>query len=559
MKMNQEKSGFFGCMLDCSRNAVMTVESVKKWIDITSDLGYNMLMLYTEDTYEIKSQPYFGYGRGRYSVSELKELDRYAKEKGMELIPCIQTLAHLNQIVRWPAYDGHIDQKDILLVGDEEVYQLIEEMFEAVCDCYSSEYIHVGMDEAHGLGRGKYYDLHGDNNGSQVLIDHLKRVSEIGKKHGKKLCIWADMFYRLVAGGKYNDIPAEIDQSICEQIPDNVELVYWDYYSCDPEKYDKRLKSHNRIKEGTWFAGAFRSWWGFAPHNAYSIKATSAAVAACQNNHVKNMMFTIWGDDGAECSKFSLLPSLFYTSELMKGNYDEADIKQKFEIKFGISFDDYMMLDLPFSPNGERAGNGIYNKLKHTDDEIGLFNSEKYLLYNDLFTGLMDSTLTGKEKSGFIKCAQCLEKSKNNPEWGYLFRSAAALCEVLIIKCDLGQRTRKAYESGDQSGIAELLKEYDALLEKLDIFYNAYREQWYRENKGQGFEIQDIRFGGLKQRTAHCKMMLEEYLSGKTEKIDELEEKLLDYKGNGEEFQRKPVMENLWGRIVSANLIGQKF
>ena len=58
---------FFGCMLDCSRNAVMTVDSVKRWIDITSDLGYNMLMLYTEDTYEIKNQPYFGYLRGRYT------------------------------------------------------------------------------------------------------------------------------------------------------------------------------------------------------------------------------------------------------------------------------------------------------------------------------------------------------------------------------------------------------------------------------------------------------------------------------------------------------------
>ena len=549
---------FFGCMLDCSRNAVMTVDSIKKWIDITSDLGYNMLMLYTEDTYEIKNHPYFGYGRGRYSAEELKELDSYAKAKGMELIPCIQTLAHLNQIVRWPAYAEHIDQRDILLVGDDEVYKLIEDMFETVCDCYSSEYIHVGMDEAHGLGRGKYYDIHGDNNGSQVLIDHLKRVSEIGKKHGKKLCIWADMFYRLIAGGKYNDLPAEIDKSICEQIPDNVELVYWDYYSDNIGKYDKRIKSHNRIKEGTWFAGAFRSWWGFAPHNAYSIKATTAAVTACKNNNVKDMMFTIWGDDGAECSKFSLLPSLFYTSELIKGNNDEKDIKQKFETKFGIYFEDFMMLDLPFSPNGERAGNGIYDKTKYSDEETGLFNSEKYLLYNDIFTGLMDSTLNGNECENFKKCAERLKISQDNGEWGYLFRSAAALCEVLSIKCDLGQRTRKAYNSGDKSEVSALLADFDILLEKLDTFYNTYREQWYMENKGQGFEIQDIRIGGLKQRTAHCKMMLEDYIHGRIEKIDELEEKLLDYKGNGEEFQRKPVMENLWGRIVSANLIGQK-
>ena len=64
-----------GTMLDCSRNAVPTVSSAKKWIDITSDIGYNTLLLYTEDTYEVDDNPYFGYMRGRFSQQELQELD----------------------------------------------------------------------------------------------------------------------------------------------------------------------------------------------------------------------------------------------------------------------------------------------------------------------------------------------------------------------------------------------------------------------------------------------------------------------------------------------------
>ena len=47
-----------GTMIDCSRNAVASVESVKKWIDLTSSIGYNTLMLYTEDTYEVSGEPY---------------------------------------------------------------------------------------------------------------------------------------------------------------------------------------------------------------------------------------------------------------------------------------------------------------------------------------------------------------------------------------------------------------------------------------------------------------------------------------------------------------------
>ena len=43
----------FGTMLDCSRNAVPNLHTLKKWVDLTASLGYNTLLLYTEDTYEV--------------------------------------------------------------------------------------------------------------------------------------------------------------------------------------------------------------------------------------------------------------------------------------------------------------------------------------------------------------------------------------------------------------------------------------------------------------------------------------------------------------------------
>ena len=84
----------FGVMLDCSRNGVMKPEAVKRMIDCLQKMGYNALELYTEDTFEVEGEPYFGYLRGRYTGAELKELDLYAAAHGIELIPCIQTLAH---------------------------------------------------------------------------------------------------------------------------------------------------------------------------------------------------------------------------------------------------------------------------------------------------------------------------------------------------------------------------------------------------------------------------------------------------------------------------------
>ena len=42
-----------GTMLDCSRNSVLNVETIKKYIRIQAALGMNTMMLYTEDTYEV--------------------------------------------------------------------------------------------------------------------------------------------------------------------------------------------------------------------------------------------------------------------------------------------------------------------------------------------------------------------------------------------------------------------------------------------------------------------------------------------------------------------------
>ena len=71
-----------GVMLDCSRNAVPRVEAVKMVLRKMALMGLNTLMLYTEDTYEVPEQPYFGYLRGRYSVEALRGLDSYAGRSG---------------------------------------------------------------------------------------------------------------------------------------------------------------------------------------------------------------------------------------------------------------------------------------------------------------------------------------------------------------------------------------------------------------------------------------------------------------------------------------------
>jgi hypothetical protein len=93
----------------------MKPEEVKKFAATIKKLGYNMIQLYTEDTYEVPGEPYFGYLRGRYSQAELKDMVKYCNSIGVEIIPCIQVLAHLNQTFMWNTYKKINDTANILL------------------------------------------------------------------------------------------------------------------------------------------------------------------------------------------------------------------------------------------------------------------------------------------------------------------------------------------------------------------------------------------------------------------------------------------------------------
>ena len=170
-----------GAMLDCSRNAVPTMEAAKTFLRRLSRMGYNAVLLYTEDTYEVAGRPYFGYLRGRFSQAELRELDQYADALGIEMIPCIQTLGHMARALRWPCMEDVRDTDDVLLLDEEKTYALIEEMIVSASRPFATRRIHIGMDEAYGLGRGKYMDRHGYVPQSELMQKHLARISDILK------------------------------------------------------------------------------------------------------------------------------------------------------------------------------------------------------------------------------------------------------------------------------------------------------------------------------------------------------------------------------------------
>lgn len=534
-------------MVDCSRNAVCSFDYVRQLIRQMALMGYDRLMLYTEDTYEIKEYPFFGYLRGRYSQEELRALDEYAAGFGIELVPCIQTLAHLNGIFHWREFDSVHDTADILCCDLEETYTLIEAMVRTCGETFHSRVLNIGMDEAEMIGRGAYLRKFGYQERFDIMERHLKRVLSICEKYGFTCMMWSDMFFKMLSGGAYHTEGLEVSEEIRSRIPQNVELIYWDYYGRDKEKYGKMLEQHHALSDHIGFAGGAWKWNGFAPLMRHSMMASRLALESCAEHGIQNVLVTGWGDNGGEAAQSVVLPVLsLYAEYQYARRTDDEWIAPRLLACTGAVLTDFMELDtLNLTPDNPSPGRV----------SVG---PAKYLLYQDVLMGIFDRHVDPDTYPPHYEscCRRLTEIAEKGGKYEYLFRTLAALADLLAVKCDLGIRIKKAYDRGDREELEQLSKQCRDAMEKAQRFHEEVRRQWIKENKVFGLEVLDIRIGGVKERLCRAAERLEELVSGKTDILEELEQErlLLDHRENPG-FRTIPLWDNEWAKIATANTI----
>ena len=526
-------------MADVSRNAVMNMTSIKKMIRYMALMGYSSFMLYTEDTFEVEGYPYFGHMRGRYSKEELREVDDYAFGFGIEVIPCIQTLAHLTTALRWSEMRTISDTSDILLVGDEGTYAFISAMLKTCKECFRSKKINIGMDEAADLGLGRYLRKNGYKNQHEIMLEHLKKVTDMCHEEGYHPMIWSDMFFRMVIpGGGYYSRDVELPQHIIDLAPEGLTIIYWDYYKKDAPYFSHMVDCHLKFENNPIaFAGGAWKWSGFAPNNKYSIRFTEMQMKVCREKGLREIIVTCWGDDGADAAQFSTLGGLAYFAEAVYAEDPDNDTLNRRAMEcLGISYDDLVTLD-------------DVNQMPDIDLSTEMINPSKYLLYNDPMAGLMDTHLVpGETDKAFGENAAKLEALAGHPVHGYLYDSMAKLCRVLELKAELSLNIRTAYKNNDREYLAKAASEIiPECIVRLEAFIEAFRFQWYHENKPFAFANQEIRLGGLKERLSASAKRIDSYLAGDIDRLEELEQPMLDFiKINPEKNTRRYICHNLW-------------
>ncbi len=500
-----------GAMVDMSRNAVLNVDTVKFMLRKMALMGLNTYMLYTEDTYEIEERPYFGYMRGRYTKDELRELDRYALDLGIELIPCVQFLGHLATHLRWAAATKYKDTANALLVGEEETYTLIADMLKTVSECFTSKRLHMGMDETHDLGTGRSLDINGYSERSELYLKHLSRVTQMAIDAGFKPMMWSDMFFRLAAKGMPGfvdyDMRTVITEDIISKIPNGVQPVFWDYYHPNEDFYAVNIEKHKALSDNTLFAGGIWLWSSLCPHYSASYKCTFPALDACKKGNIREIIATVWLN-GSEGSLILGIPGLAWFADYgYRGFKDDNGIKECFKNATGLCYDDFMALELPELPQGE--GNCI----------------SRALTYNDPLLGLVDKHIGDLDTASYYKktTARLSKINKTDTQFDAAIDTVKALCSLLENKANFGIRLKSAYDKRDIAALRELYSECDVIIEKIKHLRDAHRANWFTYNKPFGWEVHDIRYGGLTARFETVKERINDLLSEKITHIEELD------------------------------------
>ena len=494
-----------GMMLDMSRGGVMTVEAVKGMIDAHAALGLNLMMLYTEDTYTVPEAPYLGYLRGRYTEKELREMDDYAAESGVELVPCVQTLAHLEQFLQWDVNRDIKDNDCVLMIDEPKTYAWIRAALTALRRCFRTNRIHIGMDEAHGVGLGEYYQKHGAVNRFELLNRHLNRVVDICKELGFKPIMWSDMFYRLGSkNNDYYDTDAVVPESAIAQIPD-VALCYWDYYHTDEQFYAGMLEGHRKMGKEVVFAGGIWTWSGILPHVRKTNATMYPALRACLKAGIGTVLATSWGDDGCETDYRLALNQLpIYSEHVWLGeDCTRAEVGRMGERLTGLSEACFNAMGAFYADDEDhRPGKGLF----YCDP-----------LY-PLTEGLWD--LTGY-REGLEEGIKTLERHLDDSRCEYAWLAM----RIALEKLNWVNELRPAYLRGDKAVVLTMANEKLPAMRELYVkMMSVWREQWESGRKRNGWETICARLGAVIARLDDVQRILLRWADGTIECVEELDE-----------------------------------
>lgn len=181
--------------------ATFTMDTLKEFVDLLADLKYNELYLYMDNVrcYRYDAFPQYSEGFETLTGEDIEELDRYCKERFVDLVPLQNSMGHMESWLAQPEF-AHLGLGDgtnrmtCLNPLDERTFEFIEKIYDSLLPHFSSKKVLVGLDEVNDLDKYQTEEYVKEKGIAYVFTEYLNKIAKLCKeKYGKTIMFFNDM------------------------------------------------------------------------------------------------------------------------------------------------------------------------------------------------------------------------------------------------------------------------------------------------------------------------------------------------------------------------------
>jgi hypothetical protein len=180
-----------GVMIDFSEGALIRVSEAQRQLDLMARFKANQYYFYSEASIEFEGYDVVN-PNGRYSREEVREVIEYARQRHIDVVPCMELYGHMHNLFRFekyadlglPRYGEEYDPRN------PRMNEVLDNWIEQTAKLFPSPWYHVGFDEPWSLGK---IGVVPGKDPFKTFMDVLRHVSEQAGSHGKRICFWADI------------------------------------------------------------------------------------------------------------------------------------------------------------------------------------------------------------------------------------------------------------------------------------------------------------------------------------------------------------------------------
>ena len=311
-----------GYMLDVSRYRVPTMETMKRQVDILAGLGYNHLQLYTEHTFAYKGHESVWREASPFTPDEIRELDLYCAERGIELVPNQNSFGHLEKWLCHPDYNHlaeapqggvHWGKSQIeafpssLCPTDPESIEFISGLYDQLLPCFRSRYLNVGGDETRELLEngevriGRSAAAIREKGPHRVYLEFINKLHGLVSERKHTMMFWGDIILQ--------------KPELVEELPKDIIALDWGYEANHP--FDRETAALKAAGVKFAVCPGTSTWGSILGRTDVMIANIDSAVENGEKNGAMGAILTDW--EQYPQSWICSLPAIVYFSRRMQG------------------------------------------------------------------------------------------------------------------------------------------------------------------------------------------------------------------------------------------------